>query len=231
MKTLIKICGLSTPATLEAALAAGADMIGLVHFPPSPRHVDVETARNLAEAARGRAAIVVLTVDAQAALLDRLADAVRPDLFQFHGAEPPQTLERMRAKGFGTIKALGVKSAEDLALAAHYAPVSDFLLLDAKPPKEATRPGGLGQAFDWSLIDQLDRKRPLMLSGGLNADTVGEAIARVRPEAVDVSSGVESAPGVKAPEKIKAFVEAARQADAAQAGAALPTCRESGQTR
>lgn len=211
---LVKICGLKTPETLDAALAAGADMVGLVHFPQSPRHLDVAAAADLAERARGRATIVALVVDADDDLLAALAERVRPDLFQLHGKEPPERVAAIRER-FGTpvMKAIGIAEEADLARVPPYAAVCDRLLFDAKPPKTADAlPGGNGLSFDWRLVAALDPGRPAMLSGGLTPDIVGAAIAATRLRAVDVSSGVESAPGVKDPIAIAAFVAAARAA-------------------
>jgi phosphoribosylanthranilate isomerase len=211
---LVKICGLKTPETLDAALAAGADMVGLVHFPRSPRHLDVAAAADLAERARGRATIVALVVDADDDLLAALAERVRPDLFQLHGKEPPERVAAIRER-FGTpvMKAIGIAEEADLARVPPYAAVCDRLLFDAKPPKTADAlPGGNGLSFDWRLVAALDPGRPAMLSGGLTPDIVGAAIAATRMRAVDVSSGVESAPGVKDPIAIAAFVAAARAA-------------------
>ncbi|WP_237154376.1 phosphoribosylanthranilate isomerase [Oryzibacter oryziterrae] len=208
---LTKICGLSTPETLIAALDAGADMIGLVQFPPSPRHVDLGKAAELAALARGRASVVVLTVNPDDALIDAILKAVSPDFIQLHGKETVDRVAEVRRR-IPVIKALGIATAEDVAAARAYDGAADYLLLDAKPPKDATRPGGLGQAFDWSLLDSFKVGTSVLLSGGLHPTNVAEAISRVRPEGVDVSSGVESAPGVKDKAKIEAFLINARAA-------------------
>ncbi|WP_349370186.1 phosphoribosylanthranilate isomerase [Salinarimonas sp.] len=211
---LVKICGLKTPETLDAALAAGADMVGLVHFPRSPRHVEVDAAADLAERARGRAEIVALVVDPDDELLAALAERVRPDLIQLHGKEPPERVAAIRER-FGTpvMKAVGIAEEADLARVPPYAAVCDRLLFDAKPPKTTDAlPGGNGLSFDWRLVAALDPGRPAMLSGGLTPGNVGAAIAATRMRAVDVSSGVESAPGVKDPIAIAAFTAAARAA-------------------
>lgn len=222
---LVKICGLSTEETLDAALVAGADMIGLVFFEKSPRNVSLETAAGLAEHARGQAEIVVLTVDADDALVDAIVSAVRPDWLQLHGHESPERCAQLKARhGLRIMKALGVSSAGDLAAAAPYVPHVDRLLFDAKPPKGAVLPGGNGVSFDWRILKGLDLGVPLMLSGGLDASTVGEAIRIGGIRDVDVSSGVERARGVKDTELIRAFVAAARRAvpgaapDAAEQG-------------
>jgi phosphoribosylanthranilate isomerase len=209
----VKICGLSTAPTLDAALDAGADLVGLVSFAKSPRHVSLEQASALAERARGRARIALLTVDASDADLAALVAAVAPDVLQLHGQETPERVARLKTTyGLEIWKAVGVRSSDDLAAAERYGDVADRLLFDAKPPVDAELPGGNGVAFDWTLLAGLDPKRPFVLSGGLTPETVAEAIRVTRAPAVDVSSGVESAPGVKQPELIAAFVRAARAA-------------------
>lgn len=205
----MKICGLTRADLAAAAVDAGADMIGLVHFPPSPRHLDPAAARDVADAARGRAFLVALVVDAADATLDALVESVRPDALQLHGRETPErAAEVARRFGLPVAKALGVATADDVARGHAY---ECLLLLDAKPPKDATRPGGLGRPFDWSLIAGLDRAMPFVLSGGLSPETVAAAVAATRPYAVDVSSGVETG-GVKDPAKMADFVAAARSA-------------------
>ncbi len=214
MPPLVKICGLSTPDTLAAALDAGAERIGLVFFPPSPRHVDLGRAAALAAQARGRAAIVALTVDAEDDLLAALLDAVSPDMIQLHGRESPARAAAVRARfGRPVIKALGVSSAAEVEASGAYGTSADEILFDAKPPKGAVLPGGNGVAFDWRLLAGLDLPVPFMLSGGLGPRNVGEALRVTRARAVDVSSGVETAPGVKSPELIAAFIRAARGAN------------------
>jgi phosphoribosylanthranilate isomerase len=216
MSVLVKICGLSTLPTLDAALQAGADMVGLVFFAKSPRNVSLEVAAQLAARARGRARIVALTVNADDAALAGIVAAAQPDLLQLHGRESPERVAEVRARfGRPTIKAIPVAVRDDLAAVPGFAAVTDMLLFDAKPPPGATLPGGNGLAFDHGLIAGLDPGVPVMLSGGLDPVTVGTAIGLVRPAAVDVSSGVETAPGDKDPAKIRAFVAAARAAEAA----------------
>ena len=213
MKPTIKICGLSTAATLDAAIEAGADMVGFVFFPKSPRHIDWETARALGRQARGQATIVALSVDADDDTLKRIVEALSPNLMQLHGSEAPA-----RVKEIGelcarpTMKAIGVAARADLAATKAYEGVADVLLIDAKPPKGAALPGGNGRPFDWSLARGFHPRGPWLLSGGLDPDTVAAAIALSQARGVDVSSGVESAPGVKDPAKIRAFVAAARRA-------------------
>jgi len=206
----VKICGLSTEEMMNAALDAGADMVGLVFFPKSPRHVTLDRARALAAMARGRAAIVALTVDASDDALDAIAEAVAPDFWQLHGRETPARVAAIAARGGRTIKAIGVAEAPDLAAAAPYQSVADYVLFDARPAAAAVLPGGNGVPFDWRLLGGLDLARPWILSGGLNPHNVAEAIASSGATAVDVSSGVEQAPGVKDSDAIRAFVANAR---------------------
>jgi phosphoribosylanthranilate isomerase len=213
MPATIKICGLSTAEALRAALCAGVDMVGFVFFERSPRFVALDRARELAAEARGRTKIVALSVDASDAALAAIVARIAPDLLQLHGRESPaRVAEIRRAFAVPVMKALGVETAEDLERADDYADAADWLLLDAKPPEGATRPGGHGAPFDWRLARRFAPKKPWLLSGGLEPSNVGEAIALSGAPGVDVSSGVESAPGVKDIDKIKAFVAAARAA-------------------
>jgi phosphoribosylanthranilate isomerase len=211
MSLIVKICGLSTPETLDAALAAGADMVGFVFFPPSPRHVSLEVARDLGRQVQGRAKKVALSVDADDALLANSIDALQPDILQLHGKETTARLRDIKQKfGLPVMKAIAVETRADLTALPGYADVADRILFDARAPKGATRPGGLGAAFDWHLLENLDLKLPFMVSGGLNAANVAEAVRVTRAGGVDISSGVERAPGLKDPEMIRAFVRAAR---------------------
>ena len=213
MTPVVKICGLSTATTLEAALEAGADMVGFVFFPKSPRHIDWATARALGLQARGQAKIVALSVDADDQTLARIVDALSPDLMQLHGRETPARVKEIgELCGRPTMKAIGIATRADLGQAEAYKGVADYLLIDAKPPKDAALPGGNGRPFDWSLARDLHFTRPWLLSGGLDPDTVGAAIAQSHAQGVDVSSGVERAPGVKDEARIRAFVAAARRA-------------------
>jgi phosphoribosylanthranilate isomerase len=213
MSVIVKICGLSTPEALDVALDAGADMVGFVFFPPSPRHLTFERAHALASRVLERAQKVALTVDADDELLDAVVEALQPDMLQLHGAELPARVEAVRRMfGLPVMKALPIAAKSDLDGIARYAGVSDRLLFDARAPREATRPGGLGRPFDWHLLEKLDPGVPFMLSGGLDAANVGEALRITRAPGVDVSSGVEGAPGEKDPDKIRAFVRAARAA-------------------
>ncbi|QPF84835.1 phosphoribosylanthranilate isomerase [Bradyrhizobium genosp. L] len=213
MSLLVKICGLSTRETLDVALEAGADMVGFVFFPPSPRHITLEVARDLGRHAKGRAVKVALTVDADDATIENIMETLRPDILQLHGKETTARLRDIKQKfALPLMKALPVETAADLAALAGYASVADRILFDARAPKDATRPGGLGATFDWHVLENLDLALPYMVSGGLHADNVAEAIRVTRAGGVDVSSGVERAPGVKDPELIRAFVRAARAA-------------------
>ncbi len=212
MPLLVKICGITTMAAMDAALDAGADMVGVVFFAKSPRNVSLATGCALAGRTCGRAGVVALVVDPDDAFLGQIAANLKPDLVQLHGHETPERVADIRERfKLRVMKAIGVAEAADLAPIPAYAAVSDMLLVDAKPPKTAEAlPGGNGLTFDWRLVAGLDPGRPVMLSGGLNADNVAEAIRLTRLTGVDVSSGVESRPGIKDPDKIRAFVAAAR---------------------
>jgi phosphoribosylanthranilate isomerase len=213
MSPIVKICGLSTAEALDVALDAGADMVGFVFFPPSPRNLAFKTAAALESRVRGRAKKVALSVDADDTLLSYVVDALGPDILQLHGNETPLRVSAIKARfKLPVMKAIAVETKSDLAAVARYAAVADYLLFDARAPREATRPGGLGKPFDWRLLEQLNPGVPFMVSGGLDPDNVGEALRITRAPGVDVSSGVESAPGVKDVEKIRAFIRAARLA-------------------
>jgi phosphoribosylanthranilate isomerase len=211
---VIKICGIKTSALLEATIEAGADMVGFVHFQRSPRHVDIDTLGQLISEARGRVETSVLLVNPDNTLVAQVA-ALGPDWLQLHGLETPHRVETIRNEaGVAILKALPIGTAEDVAAVGGFADVADRVLLDAKPPKHADRPGGLGVVFDWTLLKGLDPALPFMLSGGLTPDNVGEAVKAVKPFGVDVSSGVETAPGQKDEGLIRAFIAAARGAGA-----------------
>jgi phosphoribosylanthranilate isomerase len=211
MSLIVKICGLSTRETLDVALQAGADMVGFVFFPASPRHIDLNTARDLGRQAKGRALKVALTVDADDATLANIVETLQPDILQLHGSETVARLRDIKQVfGLQVMKAIAVETRADLASLSGYAAVADRILFDARPPKDATRPGGLGAVFDWHALENLDLTLPFMVSGGLHAGNVAEAVRVSRAGGVDVSSGVERAPGVKDPEMIRAFVRAAR---------------------
>lgn len=213
MTLIVKICGLTSAEALEVVIASGADMAGFVFFPPSPRQLDFAAARRLAAQAGTRIQKVALSVDADDALLAASIEALAPDLLQLHGKETPARVAAVKTRfGLPVMKAIPVAARDDLAIVADYAGVADRLIFDARAPRGATRPGGLGTPFDWHLLDNLDPGVPYMLSGGLDPDNVAEALAITKAPGVDVSSGVESAPGVKDADKIRAFVRAARAA-------------------
>ena len=211
MSIIVKICGLRTADALNAALEGGADMVGFVFFAASPRHVDLATAQRLSQLVRGHVRKVALSVDADEAELAGIIDALRPDLLQLHGHESPARLRAIKARfGLPVMKAIAVESRQDLEAIEPYAAVADRLLFDARAPRDATRPGGLGRPFDWRLLERVDVELPFMLSGGLDASNVAEALRITRAPGVDVSSGVERAPGDKDPHRIHAFIRAAR---------------------
>jgi phosphoribosylanthranilate isomerase len=214
MALTIKICGLRSPEPLEVALESGADLAGFVFFPPSPRNLGLEAARLLGAQVKGRAGKVALTVDATDDMLSRIVEALKPDLLQLHGAETPERVAVVRSRfGLPVMKALPISARSDLSPIRLYANAADRLLFDARPPQNATRPGGLGMPVDWTLLQGVDPKIDFMLSGGLDAGNVAQALAITGSRAVDVSSGVERAPGEKDPGKIRDFIRAARAAE------------------
>ncbi|WP_428643221.1 phosphoribosylanthranilate isomerase [Roseibium sp.] len=209
----VKICGLSTEETMEAALEAGADMIGLMFFPKSPRHVSLSDASRLVDMARGRAEIVAVTVDMDLDGLSRIKELVNPDIFQLHGSEAPEACAAVKVmQKTKVMKAVSISEKADLEKAHYYATVADWLLFDAKPPKDSEIPGGNGIAYDWTLLKDLDLGKPFMLSGGLDPSNVAEAIRLSGTKAVDVSSGVERERGVKDSNLIRSFMAAVREA-------------------
>ena len=218
MDSVIKICGLSTPETLDAALESGADLVGFVRFPRSPRHLDLKVGKALSDRARGRAQRVLLVVDAEDRELDEAVAALDPEIIQLHGRETPERAAAIRARfDRPVMKAVGIGSAADLGMLARYHGRVDRILLDAKPPKNAILPGGNGEAFDWRLLAGADGgpgldRAALMLSGGLTPENVADALRVTGLRAVDVSSGVEIRPGEKDPARIRAFIEVARAA-------------------
>ncbi len=215
MHCAVKICGLSDHRAIDAAIDAGADYIGLVHFPKSPRHVEISKAQLLAHRARGRTMIVSLVVNPDDALLKTITAVVQPDVIQLHGSESVDRVEAIRANaGCRVWKAVGVRSAADIAGAAAYTAVADQVLFDAKPPEnqEGALPGGNGVTFDWTLLQDVPREPAYTLSGGLTPDNVAEALRTTGAPGVDVSSGVEAAPGRKDAALIQAFVQAVRAA-------------------
>lgn len=209
--TAAKICGIGDTAGLDAAVEGGARWIGLVFFPKSPRFVSLEKAASLAHRAHGRVDIVAVTVNLGPAELQTIAKAVRPDWIQLHGSEPPDAARAARPLARkGIIKAVSVAGAADFEGLAPWTDACDWLLFDAKAPAGAAMPGGNGAAFDWRLLRGRTIPRPWLLSGGLTAGNVAQALDESGAIAVDVSSGVESGPGVKDPERIAAFLAAAK---------------------
>lgn len=207
--TTAKICGLSTPEAVRAALDGGASHLGFVHFPASPRHVTPETAGRLAAPARGRAKVVAVLVDPDDAALDAVMRAPAPDLIQLHGREPPARAREVAVRtGAGVIKALPVSEAADLDAARAYETVAEHLMFDARPPAGSALPGGVGARFDWTLTAGRRFDRPWFLAGGLDPWNVGEAVAASGAPMVDVSSGVERGAGAKDPAMIAAFLRA-----------------------
>ena len=210
--TGIKICGLTTGGTLKEALDGGADLVGAVIFPKSPRHISPSDAAALFSAARGRAKVVAVLVDPDDALLEQIGQTLLPDFIQLHGNETPDRADAVRRlTSAGVIKALPIRSEADFAAVAAWESVVDHLMFDAKPPEGSNLPGGVGHSFDWSLMSGRNFVRPWFLAGGLNPGNVREALAVTAAPLVDVSSGVESAPGVKDADRIAAFIEAARR--------------------
>ena len=211
--TKVKICGLRTEAALEAALVGGADYVGLVFFPPSPRNLTSEAARPLAATARGRARIVALMVDPDDALIDAVVAAVDPDLLQLHGEESAERVAEVRRRWAKPVmKAVKVETAQDAEAALGYRGIADLILFDARAPKDSPLPGGNGAPFDWRALAGVKDKVAYMLSGGLTPDNVAEAIRVTGAGIVDVSSGVEVRPGEKDPELIRRFLRAAKAA-------------------
>jgi len=208
-----KVCGLSTVETVDAALAGGAAFIGFVFFRASPRDIDPAAAAHLAKRARGKARIVAVTVNPDDALLDRLADTLRPDLIQLHGAETPvRAFEVSKRARAGVIKALAVSSPEDVDRAADFEGVAEHLMFDARPPPDVDRPGGVGASFDASMLGGRRFQRPWFIAGGLDPWNVTESIRLSGAPLVDVSSGVERGAGLKDATLIATFLEAVRRA-------------------
>lgn len=214
MRLPAKICGLSTPEGVEAAVRGGAGYLGFNFFPPSPRCVEPEAAARLAAPARAAGvSICAITVDAGDDLVDRIVRILAPDFLQLHGKEPPGRARELAGRtGAGLIRALPVGDASDLQAARDWAGLVDHLLLDARPPKGAAMTGGLGVAFDWTLVKDFRPARPWFLAGGLDPWNVAEALEVSGAPMVDVSSGVERGPGLKDPSLISAFLDAVRRA-------------------
>jgi phosphoribosylanthranilate isomerase len=214
MALTVKICGLKTPEALEVALESGADLTGFVFFPPSPRNLGLEAAKRLGAQVKGRAGKAALTVDANDEMLLGIVEALKPDLLQLHGKETPERVATVRSRfGVPVMKVLPIAERSDLSPIREFANVADRLMFDARPPQDATRPGGLGRTFDWMLLTGIDPKINFMLGGGLDASNVAQALAITNAPGVDVSSGVERAPGEKDLDKIREFIRVARAAE------------------
>lgn len=214
----IKICGLKTPETIAAALDGGASHIGFIFFAKSPRYLAPELAGDLRLAARGQADAVAVTVDADNAFLDEIVLAMSPDMLQLHGRETPERVAAIRARySLPVMKAFSISEPGDLDRIAAYRDAADRFLLDAKPPKGSELPGGNGVTFDWRILTALDADVDYMLSGGLNAANIGEALRLANPPGIDISSGVESAPGVKDVGLIRDFFGAVQEAQSTSA--------------
>jgi len=212
MPVQVKICGINSAAAADAVLRAGADFGGLVFFAKSPRNLSLEQGKMLAERMRGRVRLAALVVDDSDAALAAIASQVKPDFFQLHGQETPERAAQIRSRfGIPIIKAIPVSEAADLAKATAYDDVVEMFLFDAVPAAGASRPGGHGAAFDWRILEGRTFERPWFLAGGLNPENIARAIAVSGATMVDVSSGVESAPGVKSSDRIAEFVAAAKQ--------------------
>ena len=211
MTVAVKICGITSTAAIDAAVCAGAAYGGLVFHPKSPRFVNLDQARTLADHMRGRIRIVALIADMDDAAIKALVEAVRPDFLQLHGSESARRTAYIRGKfAVPVIKALPVGEPADLTAAAEYEDAVDILMFDARPPKGAERGGGHGQAFDWKMLSGKSFSKPWLLAGGLTPENVGRAIELSGAKLVDVSSGVESAPGVKDAARIRDFIIAAK---------------------
>lgn len=211
----VKICGLKTHQAVDTAIDAGASHFGLVFFRKSPRNIALARAAKLANASRGRIQSVALVVNSSNEQIDNIAVHVRPDMFQLHGSETPERASEIRSRtGLPVIKAISVGEKGDTDRAEAYRDAADLILFDAKPPREDGQglPGGNGNLFDWQLLAPVKGKMQFMLSGGLTPDNVADAIRQTGAALVDVSSGVESAPGKKDPALIRRFIDAARSA-------------------
>jgi phosphoribosylanthranilate isomerase len=213
MELDIKICGLKTEEAVDRAVELGATHVGFIFFGKSPRHIEPADAGRLADRVRGRARIVSVSVNADNDELDEIIALIRPDILQLHGQESPERVLTIKATtGLPVIKAFSVQTADDLGKIDAYEGIANRFLFDAKPPKNSELPGGNGVSFDWTLLKSLDPSTDYLLSGGLNARNVGEALAIARPPGIDVSSGVELAPGVKDIRMMEEFFAAVRQA-------------------
>ncbi|MEZ5813943.1 MAG: phosphoribosylanthranilate isomerase [Alphaproteobacteria bacterium] len=209
----IKICGLSEPETLKAAIDAGACYVGFVFYPPSPRYIEIDTAKELARQIPTGIRAVGLFVDPTNEQLEQTLGIVPLDMIQLHGKESPQRVSEIKTRyNLDIMKAINIREKSDLNIIPQYEAAADWLLFDSRP-EQAALPGGTGQSFDWSLLQGKTFSRPWMLSGGLTPENVSDALAQLNPTALDVSSGVESAPGLKDPEKIKKFICKAQKPD------------------
>lgn len=218
MKPDIKICGLKSAEAIDCALKRGASHIGFIFFEKSPRYIEPDIAGKLAEPIRGKAKIVAVTVNPTSDELDEIVELLKPDMIQLHGDESPERVLTIKAVyGLPVMKAFSVRSADDLKRVEAYIGIADRFLFDAKPPKGSELPGGNGVSFDWSLLGWLDDSVDYMLSGGLNKDNIAEALAITKAPGIDVSSGVESAPGVKSVAMIDEFFDAVERACEPQA--------------
>lgn len=208
-----KICGVSTPDAVRAALDGGAGFLGFMFFEGSPRNIAAEAAHRLAQPVRDRAKVVAVAVDPSDAVIDQIMTGLSPDLIQLHGKESPSRARQIAARaGVGVIKVVPVSDASDLGAAADYETVAEHLMFEGKPPRDATRPGGTGSSFDWSLLSGRRFQRPWFLAGGLDPWNLAQAVQQSGAPLVDVSSGVERGPGLKDPALITAFLDAARRA-------------------
>ena len=212
MSVLVKICGITSAESADAAVRAGADFAGLVLHPRSPRHLAPEQATSLAARLRGRVRLVAMLVDPADEAIAAAIAAVKPDIIQLHGAETPARAGAIRSRfGVPVLKVISVADAADFADVPRFEDAADMLMFDAKPPPGASREGGLGAAFDWQILKGRKFTRPWLLAGGLNAANVARALSLTQAPGVDVSSGVETAPGIKSPELIAQFTAAARR--------------------
>lgn len=211
----IKICGLKSEQAVEAVLQQGATHLGYIFFPKSPRHVTTHTAKELADQARGQAQNVAVTVDADDQYLDEIVEVMRPDMLQLHGNEAPERVAIIRKRyGLPVIKAFSVREAADFLSVRDYIDIADRFIFDAKAPKNALLPGGNGVSFDWHLLSNLDEDIDYMLSGGLNVQNIAQALMLTHARGIDISSGVEIAPGEKDIRLIKEFFETVRNTQA-----------------
>jgi len=208
LKNNVKICGLKTVEAVEAALAGGASHIGFIFFEKSPRNILPAEAAILRNAVAGRAKTVAVTVNADFDVLDEIVETVAPDILQLHGSETPKRAEEIKARyGLSIMKAFAIRTLDDMEAASQYSGIADMLLFDAKPPKGSELPGGNGVSFDWSLLTNFKSKTPIMLSGGLSRENIIDAISIAKPDGVDISSGVETKPGVKDTGLISQFLK------------------------